>query len=126
MPNGLPAAETIASADEAAVAALRELPEALVLAFDRDLRFILTAGQALERLGNPRAYQTGEPVSGAFPAELWRAIEPLCRSAIGGETRSREIWTADEHCLMVDVGPLWVDDEQQAGTARASPAASRS
>ena len=34
-------------------------------------------------------------------------LEPLFHSALEGETRSREIWTADEsHCLMVDAGPL--------------------
>ena len=45
----------IASADEAAEAALRELPEALILVFDMDLRYVLTAGNALERLGQSRA-----------------------------------------------------------------------
>ena len=36
---------------------------------------------------------------------LWSTIEPLLRSALAGETRSREIWTAGQrHCLMVDVG----------------------
>jgi diguanylate cyclase (GGDEF)-like protein/PAS domain S-box-containing protein len=39
--------------------------------------------------------------------EVWRTLEPLLRSALTGETRSRELWTADgRHCLMVDVGPL--------------------
>ncbi|HEX5852097.1 MAG TPA: diguanylate cyclase [Solirubrobacteraceae bacterium] len=97
----------IASADHAAAAALRELPEALILVFDRDLRFVLTAGQALERLGAPRAGLDGQLVEEAFPPELWRALEPLFRSALDGETRSREIWTAEQrHCLMVDIGPL--------------------
>ena len=97
----------IASADQAAAAALRELPEALILVFDRDLRFVLTAGQALERVGSPQTGLDGQLVEEAFPAELWRVLEPLFRSALDGETRSREIWTAEErHCLMVDVGPL--------------------
>jgi diguanylate cyclase (GGDEF)-like protein/PAS domain S-box-containing protein len=90
----------------ASESALRELPEALILGFDEDFRFMLSAGQALERLGNPTAYQPGALVAEAFPAELWQAIAPLFASALEGETRSREIWTADEHCLMVDVGPL--------------------
>ncbi len=58
-------------ADRAAAAALRELPEALVLVFDRELRFVVTAGQALARLGNPATCREGEPVRGAFPGELW-------------------------------------------------------
>lgn len=99
--------EMLASADQAAAAALRELPEALIVAFDRELRFVLTAGHALERLGKPRQALEGEPVGSIFPEAMWRAMEPLFRSALGGETRSREVWTPGQrHCLMVDVGPL--------------------
>jgi diguanylate cyclase (GGDEF)-like protein/PAS domain S-box-containing protein len=109
----------IAVADHAAAAALRELPEALILVFDRDLRFVLTAGQALERLGNPRAGLEGQLVEDAFPTELWRMLEPLFRSALDGETRSREIWTAGQrHCLMVDIGPLRLNG---AGDGESSP-----
>jgi diguanylate cyclase (GGDEF)-like protein/PAS domain S-box-containing protein len=108
----------IASADQAAAAALRELPEALILVFDRDLRFVLTAGQALERLGSPNAGLDGQLVEEAFPGELWRTLEPLFRSALEGETRSREIWTAEErHCLMVDVGPLRLHAASEEDTA---------
>jgi len=97
----------LARADHAAAAALRELPEALILVFDRDLRFVLTAGQAIERLGNPPACLEGQSVGDAFAGELWERIEPLFRSALEGETRSREVWIAEQrHCLMVDVGPL--------------------
>jgi diguanylate cyclase (GGDEF)-like protein/PAS domain S-box-containing protein len=96
-----------AGADRAADAALRELPDALVIVFDADLRFIRTAGQALERLGDSDSCGVGQPLAAALPSELWRTIEPLLRSALAGETRSREIWThAQRHCLMVDVGPL--------------------
>jgi diguanylate cyclase (GGDEF)-like protein/PAS domain S-box-containing protein len=97
----------LARAEEAAAAALRELPEALILAFDRDLRFLLTAGPAITRLSEPGAWGDGQPVRDAFPRDLWPAVEPLLRSALGGETRTRELWTADEeHCLMIDAGPL--------------------
>jgi diguanylate cyclase (GGDEF)-like protein/PAS domain S-box-containing protein len=99
-----------ASAGDAAAAALRELPEALILVFDCELRFIVAAGHALERLGDPPAYREGESAAAAFPAEVWTLLEPLFRSALQGETRSREIWTAERrHCLMVDVGPLRVN-----------------
>jgi diguanylate cyclase (GGDEF)-like protein/PAS domain S-box-containing protein len=97
----------LASADQAAAAALRELPEALIVVFDRELRFVLTAGHALERLAKPRAALAGELVGSIFPAALWKPVEPLFRSALDGETRSRELWTPEgRHCLMVDVGPL--------------------
>ncbi len=95
------------SAGQDAAAALRELPEALILVFDRELRFILAAGQPLTRRGDPPAYRQGQFLGDAFPMDLWRQIEPLCRSALAGDTRSREIWTSQRsHCLMVDIGPL--------------------
>jgi len=100
-----------AGADRAAEAALRELPDALVVVFDAELRFVRTAGQALERLGDPRSCREGSPLADALPVELWRAIEPLLRSALAGETRSREIWMAGQrHCVMVDIGPLRCDE----------------
>jgi diguanylate cyclase (GGDEF)-like protein/PAS domain S-box-containing protein len=102
-------------ADRAVEAAMHELPEALVVVFDTELRFMLAAGQALARVGTPRAYAAGEPLQGALPSELWRAIEPLLRSALNGETRSREIWTAEEHCVLVDVGPLLTHDPADDG-----------
>ena len=101
-PNG----QLLATADHAASAALRELPEALVIVFDRQLRFVLTAGQAIERMGDPEICREGNYVADAFPAEFWERFEPLFSSALEGETRTREIWTAEErHCLMVDAGP---------------------
>jgi diguanylate cyclase (GGDEF)-like protein/PAS domain S-box-containing protein len=106
--------ESFTGANYAAVAALRELPEALIFVFDRNLRFIVTAGQAFERLGDASACQEGQFLVGAFPAEVWSQAEPLFRSALEGETRSREIWTAGQrHCLMVDVGPLRLNGGEQ-------------
>ncbi len=96
-----------ASAEYAAAAALRELPEALSVVFDRELRFVLTAGQALGRLSDPGACVEGRSVGEAMPADVWCSLEPLFRSALDGETRSREIWTTGrERCLLADVGPL--------------------
>jgi diguanylate cyclase (GGDEF)-like protein/PAS domain S-box-containing protein len=103
------------SAERAAAAAGRELPEALILVFDPELRFLLTAGKVLERLGELEACREGEPLAGAFPAEVWSSMEPLFRSAVQGETRSREIWTAGRrHCLSFDVGPLRVGGPGEA------------
>jgi diguanylate cyclase (GGDEF)-like protein/PAS domain S-box-containing protein len=102
--------QLLASADHAATSALRELPEALVIVFDRQMRFVLTAGQAIERLGDAEICREGNYVADAFPAEFWERFEPLFSSALEGETRTREIWTAEErYCLMVDAGPLCSD-----------------
>jgi diguanylate cyclase (GGDEF)-like protein/PAS domain S-box-containing protein len=100
------------SADDVAAAALRELPGARMLVFDRELRLILAAGQTLGQQSASDAARRGEGafVGGAFPESLWKLIEPLFRSALEGETRSREIWSADDsRSLMVDVGPLRAD-----------------
>jgi diguanylate cyclase (GGDEF)-like protein/PAS domain S-box-containing protein len=114
-----------AGADRAADAALLELPDALVIVFDAELQFVHTAGQALERLGDSDSFSVGQPLAAALPSELWRTLEPLLRSALAGETRSRELWTIGQrHCLMVDVGPLALGDEL-AG-ARAGEAAGAS
>ena len=101
------------SAEGAAVAALHELPEARILVFDRELRFILAAGQALDHDagGEQAVCGVGALMGDAFPESLWKLIEPLCRSALDGETRSREIYSADDsRSLMVDVGPLRLED----------------
>jgi diguanylate cyclase (GGDEF)-like protein/PAS domain S-box-containing protein len=93
--------------DAAGLVAPEELPEALIMVFDADLRFTLVAGHALQRHPDRSVYREGAPVAQAFPAELWREIEPLCRSALEGDTRSRKILTADgAHRLTIDVGPL--------------------
>ena len=107
MPRNVQADPMRRSAGNDAAAALRELPDALILVFDRELRFILAAGQPLTRHGDPPAYRQGQFLGDAFPMDVWRQIEPLCRSALAGDTRSREIWTSERsHCLMVDIGPL--------------------
>jgi diguanylate cyclase (GGDEF)-like protein/PAS domain S-box-containing protein len=104
--------------DGGAEAALRELPEALILVFDSDLRFVLTAGQALGRRGpSASTFREGQPISDSFPADLWALMEPLCRSALEGETRSRELWSTEgPHGLRVDVGPLCLE-RSPAGSA---------
>jgi diguanylate cyclase (GGDEF)-like protein/PAS domain S-box-containing protein len=95
-----------------------------MLVFDRELRFILSAGRKLEHgVGSdgahldPAVCREGEFVGDAFPESLWKLIEPLCRSALVGETRSREIRSAEDgRSLMVDVGPLRLDSAQTGAT----------
>ena len=110
----MPASADHTSGDRAlsTEAALRELPEALILVFDSELRFVLSAGHALVRSERAAStFSAGQPIAGAFPADLWRLMEPLCRSALDGETRSRELWSTDgRHGLMVDIGPLRAED----------------
>ena len=101
------AGEIAACADSLAAAALRELPEALIVAFDPDMRVVVHAGHALARLGAPAPARQGQAVGEVFQRELWQQLEELFVSALEGDTRSREICTEGHgHRLIVDVGPL--------------------
>ena len=96
----------LASADRAAEAALRELPEALVLVFDGRLRTLRAGGAALDRVGEERALGAGVELAKALPAELWREARALFESALEGETRSRELWLEEDgRCLELELGP---------------------
>jgi diguanylate cyclase (GGDEF)-like protein/PAS domain S-box-containing protein len=95
------------AAPDRQTAAKGDLPGALIAVFDTDLRLILAAGHALGHRESSPSYREGEPLADSFPADIWRQIEPLCRSALRGETRSRSIVSADgSPRLMIDVGPL--------------------
>jgi diguanylate cyclase (GGDEF)-like protein/PAS domain S-box-containing protein len=101
------AQELLAGFHETSIIAPEDLPGALITVFDSDLRLILAAGHALGRRESPSTYLEGRFLVNTFPHDLWAQIEPLCRSALVGETRSKRILTADGcHDLMVDVGPL--------------------
>src|ERR1035438_6609894 len=82
--------ELLVSADHAAAAALHELPEALVIVFDGQLRFVLTAGQAIDRMGDPGFCREGQYLADAFPSRFWDTVEPLFSSALEGETPPRQ------------------------------------
>lgn len=99
--------EQTSAAAQAAEAALRELPEALILAYDERMQLILAAGQALSRASDADTCRPGAPLQSVFTAPMWRLLEPLFASALQGENRTREVWAEDSrHCLMVDAGPL--------------------
>ncbi|HEV2998480.1 MAG TPA: diguanylate cyclase [Solirubrobacteraceae bacterium] len=107
----------LARFDDGALVAPEELPEALIIVFDSDLRFTLVAGHALARQADPSIFQEGHAISEAFPAELWERIEPLFRSALEGETRSRRIRTVDgRHSLTIDIGPLGLGAPEKPAT----------
>jgi diguanylate cyclase (GGDEF)-like protein/PAS domain S-box-containing protein len=101
------AAPLLAGFDESVMLTRKDLPGALITVFDADLHLILAAGHALGRREGSPIYREGRPLADAFPAELWQQIEPLCRSALQGDTRSRMIHTADgRQRLVIDIGPL--------------------
>jgi diguanylate cyclase (GGDEF)-like protein/PAS domain S-box-containing protein len=97
----------LADLEDAASRAREGLPGALIAVFDADLRLLVAAGHALGRRESAPAYREGHALAESFAPELWLQIEPLCRSALRGETRSRRILGADGRPrLALDVGPL--------------------
>jgi diguanylate cyclase (GGDEF)-like protein/PAS domain S-box-containing protein len=97
----------LAGLDETAPLARADLPGALIAVFDTDLRLLVAAGRALGPRASSPAYREGHALGESFAPELWLQIEPLCRSALRGETRSRRILGADGRPrLALDVGPL--------------------
>ncbi len=97
----------LAGLEETASLAREDLPGALIAVFDADLRLLVAAGRALGPRASSPAYREGHAFAESFAPELWLQIEPLCRSALRGETRSRRILGADGRPrLALDVGPL--------------------
>lgn len=95
------------SAGEVALSVLRTLPACSALVFDRDLRYVVAGGQALEQEGVRPEELEGRPAVEVLLGERWETYEPLYRAALNGETRSLEIWSEDDtHCYQVEVAPL--------------------
>ena len=104
------------SAGEVALSVLRTLPAASALVFDSDLRYVIAGGHALEQEGLRPEDLEGRPAVEVLLGERWETYEPLYRSALNGETRSLEIWSADDtRCYQVEVGPLRARDGTTVG-----------
>ena len=67
------------------------LPDVSVLVFDRDLRFTLVEGAALERHGWRREELEGRLVDEAVPPARAAALVPLYRAALAGAATSAEM-----------------------------------
>jgi diguanylate cyclase (GGDEF)-like protein/PAS domain S-box-containing protein len=94
-------------AGDIALTVLRTLPGASTLVFDRDLRYVLAGGAALDHEGLTASEIEGMPAEEVLVGERWGTYEPLYRSALNGETRSLEVWSPDDtRCCAVEVGPL--------------------
>jgi diguanylate cyclase (GGDEF)-like protein/PAS domain S-box-containing protein len=104
------------SADEVARAVLRTLPAASVLVFDSDLRYVVAGGQALDEEGLRPEDLEGRPAVEVLVGERWETYEPLYRAALNGETRTLEVWSADDaRCYEVQVAPLRGAERQIVG-----------
>jgi diguanylate cyclase (GGDEF)-like protein/PAS domain S-box-containing protein len=104
------------SAGEVALSVLRTLPASSALVFDRELRYVIAGGNALEQDGLSPADLEGRPAVEVLVGKRWETYEPLYRAALNGETRALEIWSDDDtRCYLVEVGPLRDDDGAVVG-----------
>jgi diguanylate cyclase (GGDEF)-like protein/PAS domain S-box-containing protein len=110
--NGLDGLDT----GELALSVLRTLPAAAVLVFDPELRYVIAGGHTLQRKGPGAAELEGQLAAEVLAGERWETYEPLYRSALNGETRALEIWSADDtRCHLVEVGPLRSEEGEITG-----------
>ena len=87
--------------------ALDELPDASVMVFDADLRFVLTRGSALEVNGFSSAALEGRLARDVLPASRWAFYRPLYEGALRGESSAREVTSPDgQRCYAVRVQPV--------------------
>ncbi len=94
-------------AGELALSVLRTLPAASLLVFDHELRYVIAGGYGLQREGLAAKRLEGRLAAEVLAGERWDTYEPLYRSALNGETRALEIWSADDtRCFQVEVAPL--------------------
>ena len=92
------------------------LPGVSVLVFDRELRYILCAGQALADHGVSPADLEGHLCAEVMPAERWTIYEPMYRAALVGESSSTEVLDPDHaRRYVIDVGPRRDADGTIAG-----------
>jgi diguanylate cyclase (GGDEF)-like protein/PAS domain S-box-containing protein len=88
------------------------------LVFDERLRVVLALGEAFERDGERRAALPGGLVREVFAGERWELYEPLFLAALDGESRTLEVWSAEEtHCYELEVRPLHDEEGTLVGGA---------
>lgn len=93
---------------ELSLSALRWLPDAAILVFDHDFRYVLALGEVVHRDGwSPAAFE-GSRAPEILPADRWAILEPLYGAALRGEAGSTELtWSAEdsESLFLLEVNP---------------------
>lgn len=78
-----------------------------MLVFDRELRFVLAAGEAIRQHGYALESLEGQLCGDVMPGDRWATYEPLYVAALRGEESSIELDSIDGAArFMVDIGPL--------------------
>ncbi|HST55301.1 MAG TPA: diguanylate cyclase [Solirubrobacteraceae bacterium] len=92
---------------ELALSVLRTTQAASTLVFDRALRYVFAAGDALAHHLRDVDQLEGRYAAEALLPDRWSTFEPLYRAALDGESRGVQIWSPDNtRCDLVEVEPL--------------------
>jgi PAS domain S-box-containing protein len=95
---------------ELAFAALTRIPGTTVAVFDRDLRYLLVAGEPLAERGLDPAAMEGNAIEQVLPAQWWNALAPPFRAALAGERGRVDLQSLDgRQTYEIEVVP-WRDD----------------
>jgi hypothetical protein len=78
-----------------ALAAIRSLPDASVLVFDQQLRYVLVAGRAVSQAGFAAEAMEGKKVADVLSPERSAFWEPSYWAALRGESTSLEVQGVD-------------------------------
>lgn len=108
-----------ASLESLAIGALDALPQASVMVFDRDLRYMIVRGGALREQGlQPERFE-GQLVVDAVGPERFEFYAPLYREALAGRVSLREVPSLrGDQTFLIRVGPLFdVDGEIMGGVS---------
>ncbi len=81
------------------------LPESVVLLFDRDLRFVLVDGPEVTRSGYSKSYMEGKTLFEAVSPEFAQAVEPNMRAVLDGKIFSAEV-PFDDQMYLYNYAPL--------------------
>lgn len=71
-------------------------PNGAVHIFDHDLRYLLSDGEEMRRLGLSKDRLEGQTPATALPPETAAALEPCYRAALAGEANTTELAFADQ------------------------------
>ncbi len=87
----------------------RHLPKSAILIYDRDLRYLVAEGEALEQTGYYRDKVEGSTIYEVLGEEGVTQLESAYRKALAGETLNFE-YSSDGHYYNVQIVPIYSDD----------------
>lgn len=104
------------SLESLAIAAIDALPQASVMVFDLELRYLIVRGGALRDQGVVPEQLEGRLVLDAIGPDRFAFYEPLYRDALAGRTNLREVPSLrGGQTFLIQVGPLFDHDGNVMG-----------